>query len=57
MTAYGPTLDGPIPLFGVSAQPTAHNGDFTRRDLTDDGVTWRLTGRYALSPIANVYAS
>lgn len=57
MTVYGPTLDGPIPLFGVSAQPTAHNGDFTSRDLTDDGLTWRLTGRYTLSPVANVYAS
>lgn len=57
MTAYGATLNGPLPLFGVSAQPTAHNGDLTGRDLNDDGVTWRLTGRYALSPIANVYAS
>lgn len=57
MSFYGATLDGPVPLFGVSAQPTAHNGDFTSRDLSDDGVTWRLTGRYALSPTANLYAS
>lgn len=57
MTAFGPTLNGPVPLFGVSFQPTAHNGDIAARDLTDDGLTWRLTARFALSPIANAYAS
>lgn len=57
MTAFGPTLNGPLPLFGVSFQPTANNGDIVGRDLTDDGLTWRLTSRYTLSPVANAYAS
>lgn len=57
LTVFGPTLQGPLPLFGVSFQPTANNGDFTANDLSDDGLTWRLTGRYTLSPQANLYAS
>ena len=46
-----------LPLFGLTAQPTANNGDFVYRDLEDDGVTWRLTARYALSDGANLYAN
>ncbi|MDB5448343.1 MAG: TonB-dependent receptor [Phenylobacterium sp.] len=46
-----------LPLFGLTDQPTANNGDMTKGSLTDDGLTWRLVGRYTLSPDANVYAS
>ena len=48
---------GVLPLFGLTAQPTANNGDFSYGDLEDDGVTWRLTARYALSDDANLYAN
>lgn len=57
LAAYGHTLDGPLPLFGINAQPTPHNGDFASRDLSDTGLTWRLATRYALSPSANLYGS
>jgi len=46
-----------VPLFGLTAQPTANNGDFTYADLEDDAVTWRLTARYALSDDASLYAN
>ncbi|HEX8470721.1 MAG TPA: TonB-dependent receptor, partial [Brevundimonas sp.] len=46
-----------LPLFGLTAQPTANNGDFTYGDLEDDGLTWRLTARYALSDDASLYAN
>ena len=46
-----------FPLFGLIAQPTANNGDFAYFDSEDDGVTWRLTARYALSDDTNVYAN
>jgi outer membrane receptor protein involved in Fe transport len=48
---------GALPLFGLTAQPTANNGDFTYGDLEDEGVTWRLTARYALSDDASLYAN
>ena len=46
-----------FPLFGLTAQPTTNNGDFSYFDSKDDGVTWRLTARYALSDSANIYAN
>ena len=46
-----------LPLFGLTAQPTTNNGDFSYLDSKDDGVTWRLTARYALSDDANIYAN
>lgn len=46
-----------FPLFGLTFQPTANNGDVTSRDLEDDGLTYRLTGRYALSNDASLYAT
>lgn len=46
-----------FPLFGLTIQPTANNGDAIYRDLDDDGLTWRLTARYAVSEDANVYAN
>lgn len=46
-----------FPLFGLISQPTANNGDFAYFDSEDDGVTWRLTARYALTDNTNVYAN
>ncbi|MFN6981249.1 MAG: TonB-dependent receptor [Brevundimonas sp.] len=46
-----------VPLFGLTSQPTANNGDFSYYDSEDDGVTWRVTARYALTDAANVYAN
>lgn len=46
-----------LPLFGLISQPTANNGDFVYADHDDSGLTWRLTGRYALSDDASLYAN
>jgi outer membrane receptor protein involved in Fe transport len=46
-----------LPLFGVTFQPTTNNGQVFEQDLTDEGVTWRLVGRYAASDDASFYAS
>ncbi|OYX58870.1 MAG: TonB-dependent receptor [Brevundimonas subvibrioides] len=46
-----------FPLFGLTFQPTAGNGNVTARDLKDDGLTYRLTGRYAVSDEASLYAT
>lgn len=46
-----------FPLFGLISQPTANNGDFVYGDHEDDGLTWRLTGRYAVSDDASLYAN
>ncbi len=47
----------PIPNFGLQAQPTANNGQVDSAQLSDGGVSWRATARYALSADASVYAS
>jgi outer membrane receptor protein involved in Fe transport len=46
-----------FPLFGLTFQPTAGNGSVTSRELEDDGFTYRVTGRYAVSPDASLYAT
>jgi iron complex outermembrane receptor protein len=46
-----------FPLFGLTFQPTAGNGQFSERSLEDDGFTWRLTGRYEINPDASLYAT
>ena len=46
-----------VPLFGITAQPTANNGDFIYADHEDEGFTWRLTARYDLSDDASLYAN
>jgi outer membrane receptor protein involved in Fe transport len=46
-----------FPLFGLTFQPTANNGDIITRDLEDDGVTWRVTGRYDLGNESSLYAN
>jgi outer membrane receptor protein involved in Fe transport len=47
----------PVPDFALQAQPTAGNGAMDQAGLTDSGVSWNVTGRYALSASANIYAS
>lgn len=47
----------PLPLFGLIAQPTENNGAKDSQGLTDDGVTFRVAGRYAVSPTFSVYAN
>ena len=46
-----------FPLFGLTSQPTANNGDFAYADSEDDGATWRVTARYALTGDTNLYAN
>ena len=46
-----------FPLFGLTSQPTANNGDFSYYDSEDDGVTWRVTARYELTDDTNLYAN
>lgn len=46
-----------FPLFGLTFQPTAGNGSTVTEDLEDDGFTWRVTARYALTDDANLYAN
>lgn len=46
-----------FPLFGLTFQPTAGNGSVVGQDLEDDGVTWRVTGRYEVSDNASLYAN
>ncbi|MFN4288798.1 MAG: TonB-dependent receptor [Brevundimonas sp.] len=46
----------PIPQFGLTFQPTAGGAAFSQ-DSSDEGFTWRLTARYALSPDASVFAT
>jgi outer membrane receptor protein involved in Fe transport len=46
-----------FPLFGLTFQPTAGNGGVVAQDLDDDGVTWRVTGRYELTENSSLYAN
>ncbi|MDP3079898.1 MAG: TonB-dependent receptor [Brevundimonas sp.] len=46
-----------FPLFGLTFQPTAGNGSVVSQDLEDDGVTWRVTGRYAVTDDTSLYAN
>jgi len=47
----------PVPLFGLTFQPTANNGDTIGQSLDDDSFTWRLTARYEPAPDSMIYAS
>ena len=55
--AVNAPVSAAFPLFGLTFQPTAGNGGTTARDLDDDGLTYRLTGRYAVSDDASLYAT
>jgi outer membrane receptor protein involved in Fe transport len=46
-----------LPFFALQSQPTAGNGQKNRAVLSDDGLSWRLTARYALTPELNAYAT
>jgi outer membrane receptor protein involved in Fe transport len=52
-----PSAQFPVPLFGLGAQPTTGNGQTFSQDLEDEGFTWRLYGRYALTDDLNLYAN
>lgn len=50
-----PSAAYPVPLFGLSFQPTAGNGGIDSANLTDEGVVWRVTARYAPTDDTSVY--
>ena len=47
----------PVPLFGLTFQPTTNNGDLIGQDLNDSSFTWRVTARYAPTPNSSLYAN
>jgi outer membrane receptor protein involved in Fe transport len=55
--AIPPSAAFPVPLFGISAQPTAGNGNVDSADLSNGGFSWRATARYAPSRDVSVYAT
>ena len=53
-----PTSAGyPVPMFGIVSQPTTNNGDIFSQDFSDEGLTWRLVGRYKPTTDTSLYAS
>jgi iron complex outermembrane receptor protein len=56
--ATNPTfMTVPVPLFGLTFQPTNNNGSLESAELDDDSFTWRLTARYAPTPNTSIYAN
>ncbi|MCL6741036.1 TonB-dependent receptor [Sphingomonas sp. RB56-2] len=51
-----PSILYPVPLFGLTFQPTANNGDELEAKNKDNGFTWRLFGRYAPNDDTSFYA-
>ena len=51
-----PSILFPVPLFGVTFQPTANNGDEIDADNKDNGFTWRAFARYAPNDDTSLYA-
>jgi outer membrane receptor protein involved in Fe transport len=47
----------PVPLFGLTFQPTNGNGSLESAELDDTSFTWRLTARYAPTPNTSFYAN
>ena len=47
----------PVPLFGLTFQPTNGNGSVESQDLHDDSFTWRITARYAPNAVTSIYAN
>lgn len=47
----------PVPLFGLTFQPTSGNGSVESRDLDDSSFTWRVIARWAPNPTTSVYAN
>ncbi|HST36663.1 MAG TPA: TonB-dependent receptor [Allosphingosinicella sp.] len=52
-----PSAMFPVPLFGLTFQPTNNNGDTASQDLSDHSFTWRMTARYEPSEFSSIYAS
>jgi outer membrane receptor protein involved in Fe transport len=52
-----PSAMYPVPLFGLTFQPTNGNGSVETQELDDTSFTWRLTARYAPSPNTSFYAN
>jgi iron complex outermembrane recepter protein len=52
-----PSAMYPVPLFGLTFQPTNGNGSLESAELDDDSFTWRLTARYTPSPNTSIYAN
>ena len=51
-----PSIFYPVPLFGLTFQPTANNGDTFSADNKDDSFTWRAFARYEMNPDTSFYA-
>lgn len=51
-----PSILYPVPLFGLTFQPTANNGDEFDADNKDNGFTWRMFARYAPNEDSSIYA-
>jgi outer membrane receptor protein involved in Fe transport len=47
----------PVPLFGISAQPTAGNGGVDSAELDNGGFSWRATARYAPTQDVSIYGT
>lgn len=52
-----PSAGYPVPLFGLTFQPTANNGDRVDQSLKDNGWSWRAAARYAIDPASEIYAT
>lgn len=52
-----PSPGYPVPLFGLTFQPTNNNGDVASQNLDDSGFAWRLTARFAPTPDSSLYAT
>ena len=51
-----PSIFFPVPLFGLTFQPTANNGDVFEADNKDNGFTWRAFARYEPNDNTSLYA-
>ena len=51
-----PSILFPVPLFGLTFQPTNNNGDVIEADNKDNGFTWRAFARYEPNEDTSLYA-
>lgn len=49
------TGTGLAPNYGIMTQPTVNNGDKISKSFSDDGLTWRVSARYALEKDTSFY--
>jgi iron complex outermembrane receptor protein len=52
-----PSAMYPVPLFGLTFQPTNNNGSVESAELDDDSFTWRVIARWAPNATTSVYAN